>query len=300
MITEEILSIGEILFDVYPEHKKMGGAPFNFLYHIHKITGKGIFVSAIGNDKLGSEISEILDAKGISQKHVQIKDDYPTGTVNVSLSEDKTPGFEITENVAFDHIAFNPELKNTLSQDIGLIYFGTLAQREQISRNTIQSIWNKKKTTYFYDINLRQHFYSKELLNDCLKQADIVKLNTDELKIVHSFFLDDEYNINTAANAIKNTFSITLLCVTMGSDGAMLVTDNATAHHHHKADKIIDTVGAGDAFSAILSIGYLMGLPLQKINAVASEFAAAICGIEGALPTDDSFYNKYTEELQND
>lgn len=295
MSNSKITSIGEILFDIYPTYKRIGGAPFNFIYHIWKFTGKGKLISKIGKDNYGSELLSFLNKIGFDISAIQLDDKYPTGTVNVELDDNKTPTFIISPDTAYDNI----ELKNIINefdQQTELLYFGTLAQRNRISRNTIQSLWGKG-IKYFCDVNLRQKYYSKELIQSCLANCDIVKLNKDELKLIAGFENHCENNLEDSAKRLATKYEIEIICITKGEEGAVLINADEILAHSHKPDNIVDTLGAGDAYAAVLCLGYVSGWNLNKINQLATEFSADICGIDGALPQNDKIYNKYLERM---
>ena len=185
----QIASVGEILFDIFDNQKKIGGAPFNFIYHIIKLTGEGNFISRIGNDNFGKKVLEFFRQNKISSDYLQIDSSHPTGTAKPELNNEKIPVWNITTNTAYDFIELNKEIKKLVDEKPGCIYFGTLAQREEKSRKTIQSLFNMK-IKYFYDLNIRQSFYSREIIGLSLKTANVVKLNSDELTIIKELFCD--------------------------------------------------------------------------------------------------------------
>lgn len=298
-IEKDILSVGEILYDCYPEYKVLGGAPFNFIYHIWQLTGKGKFVSRIGEDDLGEKIQNRLSGESFDTAFIQKDKKHSTGKVQIKLNEKKVPEFIIEENAAYDFIEYEKVLGNYLQNETGLIYFGTLAQRNEVSRNTIQKIAGSG-TKSFYDINLRQNFYSKGIIEKSLELADVVKLNEDELNVVNDLLLKEEFDLVKTSQNIIRIFGIDLLCITLGEEGAVLIKDGKINKYKHSAESIVDTVGAGDAYSAVLCIGYLMDWELKKINKLASEFAAEICTIKGAIPENKEFYKKYLEIIENE
>lgn len=295
---KEIFSVGEILYDCYPEYRLLGGAPFNFIYHIMRLTGKGKFISRVGNDEAGLEALDFLSLSGFDTSLIQIDGKHNTGKVKVELGENKIPQFIIEKNAAYDYIETNHEDIESVKQNASMIYFGTLAQRSERSRNSIQKFIGLN-LPLFYDINLRQNFYTKDILEYSLKKSTVAKLNEDELKIVNDLFFQAAYDISEISKMVMTAFKIELLCVTLGEDGAVLFSDNNKSIYKHKAEKIIDTVGAGDAYAAVLCLGYLMNWELSRINSLASKFASEICGIEGAVPHNKNFYNKYTEIIEN-
>jgi fructokinase len=300
---KQVTSIGEILFDVFETEEKLGGAPFNFIYHIIKLTGDGKIISRIGNDNSGNEILKFFKQNKISPEYMQIDSVHPTGTAKPELNNEKIPVWNITTNTAYDFIEMNKGIKKLADEKTSCIYFGTLAQREEISRKTIQSLFNRK-IKYFYDLNIRQNFYSGEIIRSSLNTANVVKLNSEELTIIKDLFFvpfKRSFNQDKIADLLITTFDIDLLCITMGGEGAALYNKNDSCHYQILVNKsdIADTVGAGDAYAAILCIGYLRNWDIKKTNKLASEFAAEIIKIQGALPSDDSLYNYFKNEINN-
>jgi len=305
MQKQRITSFGEILFDVFPEYKKLGGAPFNFIYHVKKITGEGNFISRIGDDENGKEIINFLKKNDISTDYIQVDSEHPTGTVNVKLGKDKIPEFQISANAAWDYIEQNELTKKLVEQETDILYFGTLSQRNQVSKTALESLFPDniqsygKKIKYFCDVNLRHHFYSKEIIEKALRVSDLFKVNSDELKIISQIIFDSELQIEPAVETIMNQFNVSLMCVTMGEYGAFLADKNSSNRDKQPASRLVDTVGAGDAYAAIMCLGYSRNWSVHKINSIALEFASEVCGIEGALPKDDYFYRRYKREFQN-
>ena len=289
----DITAIGEILFDIYPDGKNLGGAPFNFIYHIIKLTGTGNFISSVGSDNLGNEIIGFLDENGIDKKYVQVDDDHPTGSANANLDEKKVPHWEIKTGTAYDFIKPLPQLEELFSKKNGCLYFGTLARRTETSRNTIQSLFNKSGIKYFCDLNIRQNFYSEEIIESSLTAADVLKLNTDELKLVNELILRQPFDLINLSKLISKKYNIELICITIGDKGSYLIKGEEVDYKKNQVDNVVDTVGAGDAFAAVLCIGFLNDWDISKTNRLASAFAAEIVKISGALPKSDLFYEKF-------
>jgi fructokinase len=264
------------------------------------MTGGGSFVSRVGNDDEGKVIRDILKRRNINDSYVQTDAEHPTGAAIPQLNEDKVPVWKIETGCAYDFIESTGELEDLVNNKTDCLYFGTLAQRDAGSRNTIQSLFGLGGLTYFCDLNIRQNFYSKEVIEKSLYVAHVLKLNTDELKIVNDMFLQTEYNIEDTALKLKEKFNIELLCVTKGSGGALLFGNGGKNEFQYKADKVIDTVGAGDAYAAVLCIGFLNGWDIERINETACEFAAEIVKVNGALPADDTIYRKFEEMINNE
>jgi fructokinase len=293
-----ITSIGEILFDIYKDEKRLGGAPFNFVYHILKITGKGNFISRIGKDELGQEITAYLSEHKISTDLIQIDDKHPTGKAVANLDENKIPHWEIENNCAYDFIEKTDEVDRFVSGS-DCLYFGTLAQRNPVTRESVQSLFNKN-IKYFCDLNIRQDFYSRRIIEASLKASDVLKLNEDELILVNNLFIKDTYEIISSAIKLRDFFGIDLLCVTCGENGSYLFRNEDIDYCKTNVTNVVDTVGAGDAYAAILCLGYLNNLSLKTVNEIANKFAGEIVKIKGALPPDDEIYEKFKVKAGNE
>lgn len=286
-----IVSIGEILFDVYDKEKKIGGAPFNFIYHIIKLSGSGNFISRIGNDGNGKEIVDFFKERKISNEYVQIDPEHPTGKATANLNENKIPNWVIEENCAYDFIELTNNVDDLVTNS-DCLYFGSLAQRNNVSRQTIQSLFNKD-LKFFCDLNIRQKFYTKEIIENSMKISDVLKINEDELILLNNLFLKEKYNLERSVLKLKELFRVDMICVTKGESGSYLFKDDKADYCKASVENPVDTVGAGDAFAAILCIGYLNKLSLKELNKTANDFAGEIVKITGALPDDDSIYDRF-------
>ncbi|MCX6175000.1 MAG: PfkB family carbohydrate kinase [Ignavibacteriales bacterium] len=287
-----VTAIGEILYDVYSDRKRLGGASFNFIYHIWKILGKANFISSVGNDDNGKEMLSYLNSIGFNTNHIYIDKKYPTGTVQVKLSEDRTPQFTISPECSYDYLTLNNSTTNLIEKETDLLYFGTLSTRSDISRNTIQSLFGKPHLKYFCDLNLRHNFYTKELIKQTLLTCNVLKINQEELDKLKQFFNLDQSN-KSAIEQLTKEFDIDLIGLTLGENGAELYNKNETNYYKTEFVNVVDTLGAGDAYAAILCLGYLYKMPIGKMNKLANEFAWEICMVNGALPKDDTIYEKY-------
>ena len=282
-----IVGIGEILWDMLPAGKQLGGAPMNFAYHAKQLGGEAYMVSAIGNDKLGAEILKKLKEVSLNKKFVQIKREFPTGTVDVKIDEHGKPEYVIHENVAWDFIEWNDEIA-ALTEKTDAVCFGSLAQRSEVSRTTILKFIKNvgEKCIKLFDINLRQNFYSKEIIEKSLAYASILKLNDEELPVVAQMFgfSGDEKKI---ISDIIQKFNLELVALTRGANGSLLVSKNELSELPGKKVEIVDTVGAGDSFSAAVVCGLLEEKSLDEINKTANELAAKVCTQKGG--TGSSF-----------
>ena len=289
-----VTAIGEILYDVYPDKKRLGVAPFNFIYHVWKILVRANVISSVGNDDNGKEIINYLNSIGFDTGYIIIDNKFPTGTVQVKIDENKIPRFKISCECSYDYISLDDKAKNLFNSETDLLAFGTLTMRDEISRNTIVSLFNKPGKKYFCDLNLRHDFFSKELIEKVLRTCNVIKLNKEELDKLKTIF--NLYgNNNSVVKQLINIFDIELVAVTLGEDGAELYKGDKLSFSKLSKGKIVDSLGAGDAFSAILCIGYLYNMELEKLNQLANEFAFQICMVNGALPAEDSIYKPFRE-----
>jgi fructokinase len=294
---KKIAAFGEILFDIYPDSKNLGGAPLNFIYHINKLTGNGRIISRVGNDLLGREAVEFLDSQGLLTDDIQTDEEHKTGTAIISLNQKGEPTFNIEENRAYDFININEDTGVNILKEVACLYYGTLAQRNDVSRNSLQTFFNKP-IKYFCDINIRQNFYTEEILSSSLTAADVVKLNLDELRLLDELFIGGQFDVYSGSKKLMEKFSIEMLAVTKGTEGSSLFRGNEKVNNKPEPNTVVDTVGAGDAFAAILCLGFLNDWELSKINKLANEFAGQICMINGALPEDNKIYIRFRQEIQ--
>ena len=287
-----IIAIGEILFDIFPNYRRIGGAPFNFAFHLKNFGIPVRFITRVGRDAEGEEICGLLSDSGFDLTDVQIDDHHPTGRVQVELDDKGVPQFDIISDVAYDYIQLTDSLQTTLQREVDLIYFGTLVQRSPTGFRTLQDVLSRKRrrTRGLYDVNLRPKCYSKPVLLNSLIQTDLVKLNREELALIRAM-LNYEGEADNFVGHLMQAYALKLLALTKGEDGNELFTP--TGHHAAPAvtpRKIADTVGAGDAFAAVFAAGYLEMWEPEEILQRAADFAARICEIEGAIPSDASFY----------
>jgi fructokinase len=295
---KNITAIGEILYDVYPDEKRLGGAPFNFIYHVWKIIGNAKFVSSVGDDANGNEMLNFLRSIGFDTSYILVDKAHPTGTVKVKLDENKIPSFVISPESSYDYITLNAEIQTLLNDNTEILYLGTLTARSEVSRKTVISTLGSKNVKYFFDLNLRHKFFSVELLEKMLTVGHVIKINEAELdKLINLFNLDSSKN--TAVQQLITKFNIDLVAVTLGENGAELYTRDEMNKYNAEPVDIVDSLGAGDAYAAILCLGYLKNFPLAEINKLANEFALEICHVSGALPPDDSVYDKYRKIFYN-
>ena len=280
-----VVGIGEMLWDMLPQGKQLGGAPANFAYHVTQLGCHGIAVSALGNDALGADIEARLTEK--EQPHLCQKNDYATGTVEVTLDEAGIPCYDIKENVAWDHIAFTPELQQ-LAQHSCAVCFGSLAQRAPTSRNTIRAFVEhmpKDEGHYkVFDINLRQHFYDKQLLQESMWLANVLKINDEELATVCQLFDYEEREAEAQCRRLMREYGLRMVILTCGTAGSSVYTEEVTSVLPTPQVAVADTVGAGDAFTAAFIAALLKGKTMKEAHQLAVAVSAYVCTQSGAMP----------------
>lgn len=276
-----IAGIGELLWDVLPTGKRAGGAPINFVYHATQLGAKGYAISAIGKDTLGEEIVKELDNNNIA--HCLGLVDFPTGTVQVELN-DGIPTYNIIENVAWDHIPLTGSAIEII-KNAKAICFGTLAQRHKDSQETLSALlsYSREDSLKFFDINIRQHYYSKELITDLLEKANVLKINDEELELLRPM-LELKGNDEDCCRTLLSRFNLKYVILTAGSKFSSIYTENETSTIQTPKVTVADTVGAGDSFSGAFVYSILTGKTLKEAHRIAVDTAAFVCTKEGAWP----------------
>ncbi len=279
-----VTGIGELLWDLFPESRKLGGAPANFAYHCKAFGAESHPVSCVGDDGPGREILQALDTHDIDVSFIAMDSEHPTGTVSVEVDENGKPEYIIHEDVAWDHIPVTEKMI-MLANKTDAVCFGSLAQRSETSRQTIQKFLEAAKTgcIKIYDINLRQHYYSGELIEEMLELSTVLKLSDEELTVVAELlgFSGEE---KALMEKIGSRYSLDLVALTKGHAGSCLYQGGRYSEHDGYDTKVVDTVGAGDSFSAVLAAGLLLNFDLDKINDLANKTAAYVCSQPGAMP----------------
>ena len=278
-----VTGIGEVLWDVLPEGKKLGGAPANFAYHVSQFGFESRIVSAIGPDMLGEELLSGLGDKGLDCMIEAVP--YPTGTVQVELDSDGIPCYDIKEGVAWDNIPFTPELEN-LARNTKAVCFGSLAQRSPVSRDTINRFIDAmpEGSLRIFDINLRQNFYTKDIVCNSMRKCNILKINDEELETVSRMFELPDGPQQSRAKTLLSMFGLKALILTCGATGSHVFTSEETSYIATPQVEVADTVGAGDSFTAAFVSGLLKGLDIRQAHRLAVETSAFVCTQEGAMP----------------
>ncbi|GHV21070.1 fructokinase [Clostridia bacterium] len=282
MANKIIIGLGEILWDMLPTGKVLGGAPANFAYHASQFGYEGIAVSAIGKDTLGTEILDNLTGK--KMKTLLEAVDYPTGTVAVTLDEKGVPQYEICEGAAWDNIPFTAQTEELAKRCVA-VCFGSLAQRSIVSRLTIHKFleYVPADALKIFDINLRQHFYSKEIIVESLKNCNILKINDDEVKIVAELF-GIEGEEDAVCKKILKEYGLQMVIETKGAVGSYVFTANETSYVPTPKVQVTDTIGAGDSFTGAFVASLLDGKSIPEAHAKAVEISAWVCTQQGAMP----------------
>jgi len=279
-----IVGLGEVLWDVYPDAARFGGAPANFASHAASLGAESWLASSVGVDELGDRAIDTLRQHGVESACVARDAKHPTGRVDVTLDSLGRASYEFADNTAWDHIAWSDAL-DSLARRCDAVCFGTLAQRSSQSRDTIQRF---VKTTPFsalrmFDVNLRKQFYDAAVIDQSLRLATALKLNEEELPIVAQLCGVNESNPSAAMRAMMNMYSLRLVALTRGPDGATLIAGAEESTSPALTTTVVDTVGAGDAFTAAVVIDFLAGLPLAEVNAHANAVASFVCSQPGAV-----------------
>lgn len=282
---KKIVGLGEALWDVLPEGKQIGGAPINFAYHAMQFGHEAYAVSAVGKDDLGKELCECLEAKGIRLAMPAI--DFPTGTVDVCLSEGGVPVYSINLGAAWDNIPYLPEMKS-IARSADAVCFGTLAQRSETSRNTIYGFLddmpdgeNKFKV---FDINLRQDFYSAENIAQSLQRSNVLKLNDEELPIAAALFDVPANDYEKACTRLAERFGLRYVILTCGTHGSYVFANGRKSFIETPIVEVVDTVGAGDSFSGAFVGSLLNGETMSDAHVKAVRTSAYVCKCHGAMP----------------
>jgi len=282
-----IISLGEVLWDLFPEGERFGGASANVACHATIQGAEVTMVSAVGNDKHGREAIGILNKFGVDTSLVQINSEEATGTVGVELDAAGKPRFTIHEDAAWDQLAWTPKLASKIGE-ANAVYFGTLGQREESSRATIRRALDAAKAAgvlCILDINLRAPFFSPELIRESIEYADVFKLSDDELhRVAHACSISLENDPTSILRVLVERFELDSVVMTRGAEGALFVSADKTVEQPGIPIEVVDTVGAGDSFTAALLVGLLRGEEVSIVLQRACEVASAVCAQPGAIP----------------
>ena len=286
----KIAGIGELLWDVLPDSEQLGGAPINFAYHVSALGAEAVPISTIGNDSRGKNALKELQSRGVNTSYISVSEQFSTGYVTAKVDEKGIATYDFPDDIAWDHLAINLAAQQCATE-LKAICFGTLAQRSDPARLTIQRYLQttSAKTVKVCDLNLRQNFYTRTTIETSLRLSTVLKLNDDELTFVSSLLL-----LNGAEHekleALRKYFDLELIILTKGSKGSILITKDEISRHQGIATEIVDTIGAGDSFTAVVVTGLLLKKTLDEINEKANRLAAYVCSQLGAMPPVPQHY----------
>ena len=281
-----IVGLGEALWDVLPEGKKLGGAPANFAYHAGQFLGSEntVAVSALGEDRLAEETIESLREHGLNYLMPRVP--YPTGTVQVTLDEQGIPTYDIKENVAWDNIPFSDEIQR-VAANCRAVCFGSLAQRNVVSRATIQKFLDATPADCMkiFDINLRQNFYTPEVIQESMRRCNVLKINDEELVLIGRMFGYPGLDMENKCWLILGKYNLDMLVLTCGTNGSYVFTPGQMSFQETPKVEVADTVGAGDSFTGSFCAAILSGKPVAEAHRLAVQVSAFVCTQNGAMPT---------------
>lgn len=282
---QSVIGIGEALFDVLPEGKKLGGAPANFAYHVSQFGIESCAVSAKGDDELGKELIAELDVHHLNYQIETV--DYPTGTVQVSLDANGIPAYDIKEGAAWDNMPFTPALEEK-AKNCTAVCFGSLAQRSEVSRNTIHrfldAMPNEEGRYKVFDINLRQGFFTKEIITESIKRCNILKINDEELITISRIFGYPGIDLQNKCWLLLGKYNLKMLILTCGVNGSYVFTPGEVSFIETPKVEVADTVGAGDSFTGAFVASILRGKSVREAHELAVKVSAYVCTQNGAMP----------------
>lgn len=282
---QSVIGIGEALFDVLPEGKKLGGTPANFAYHVSQFGIESCAVSAKGDDELGKELIAELDVHHLNYQIETV--DYPTGTVQVSLDANGIPAYDIKEGAAWDNMPFTPALEEK-AKNCTAVCFGSLAQRNEVSRNTIHrfldTMPNEEGRYKVFDINLRQGFFTKEIITESIKRCNILKINDEELITISRLFGYPGIDLQNKCWLLLGKYNLKMLILTCGVNGSYVFTPGEVSYIETPKVEVADTVGAGDSFTGAFVASILRGKSVREAHELAVKVSAYVCTQNGAMP----------------
>lgn len=280
-----VIGWGEALWDVLPSGKKMGGAPANFAYHVSQFGIDSIAVSALGDDELGRELLSKYEEAGLNVYMQTV--DCPTGTVQVTIDKKGIPNYDICQGVAWDNIAWTEEME-AIAKKATVVCFGSLAQRNSVSRDTIAKFLDcmprDNDHMRVFDINLRQSYYSKELIDANLRSCDVLKINDEEIIVVKDLFAWTETDLKAIARRLLTEYDLRMVILTCGAEGSFVFSPSEESEMKTPKVEVRDTVGAGDSFTAAFIAAILKGCNIRKAHELAVNVSAYVCTQDGAMP----------------
>ena len=285
MKNEIVVGIGEALWDVLPEGRKLGGAPANFAYHVSQFGLESYIVSAVGDDALGKEITDKFTEKKLN--HIVETVPYPTGTVQVELDPNGVPQYDIKEDVAWDNIPFTPQIE-ALAQRTRALCYGSLAQRNEVSRQTINrfidAMPKTDDTMIIFDVNLRQRYYTKDVLDASMRKCNVLKINDEELVTISRMLGYPGTDLQSKCWILLGRYNLKMLILTCGVNGSYIFTSGNMSYLATPMVEVADTVGAGDSFTATFTSSIIKGLGVAEAHRRAVNVSAFVCTQHGATP----------------
>jgi fructokinase len=280
-----VVGLGEVLWDLLPSGRQIGGAPANFAYWSHVLGNRAIVASRVAGDDLGRELRHSLLSRGVTDQFLQTDPAYPTGTVKVEVDRAGQPQFEITYPVSWDFLEFTPTWRS-LAHSADAVCFGSLAQRSPESRSAILSFLDatRRDALRIFDVNLRQSFYSAEIIADSCRRANLLKLNHDELPVIRELLGLSAADSFGFCEEMVRTFDLKLICVTRGPHGSLLSDGKKANEHPGYQAQVKDTIGSGDAFTAAMVSECLRDRPMAEMNDIANRLGAWVASNSGAMP----------------
>ncbi len=279
-----VLGIGELLWDVLPQGRALGGAPANFAYHAAQLGAQSYVISRVGKDELGQEALRQLAQHGLCTDYIQTDAEHETGVAEANVDDDGVAHFTIKENVAWDHIDCTASAL-ALAARSQIVCFGSLAQRSAVSRSSINGLVGAlpKSSIRVFDVNLRQNYYNKEIITQSLRSATVFKISDAELLTVTRLLGWSDAEPEHLLRRFCTEYDLQMTAYTRGSEGSLLVTSSEISEHAGMRVQVVDTVGAGDAFTAAMSMALWHGKPLNTINEEANQRGALVCSQKGAM-----------------
>jgi fructokinase len=286
-VSYRIVAMGDGLWDLFPDGPRFGGATANYACHASILGAEVFMVSGVGNDDRGHALLEVYQKHGVNTQLIQRLEEYPTGIVTVELTDKGLPTFTIGENAAWDHWEWNNEIEGMLGQADAL-YFGTLGQRGDSTRAGIRkalTIAQDKNIPRILDINLRAPFYDDSLIRDSITHCSVLKLSDEELeRVTQACELDSSLADTVVLEELRSKFQLDLAVMTRGAEGAVLISERGVVEQSGVPTEVVDTVGAGDSFTASMTLGLLGGKEYPEILRDACRVAAGVCSHAGAVP----------------
>lgn len=292
-MTPRIVAVGEVLWDMLPSGRQLGGAPGNFVCHARALGAEGRLITQVGDDALGREVVERFVAKRISTETIGVDPMAPTGTVSVELSAEGQPTFTIHEGAAWDRLGVGDGATRAAAA-CDAICFGTLGQRSPVARESIRRLVSQApvKSLRILDINLRAPYFDREVVEQSLRLANVLKLNDQELPILAGM-LGLHGSVDEMLADLLGRCDLRLVALTRGAEGSIVLTPEGRSECAGLATDVVDTIGAGDSFTAAVALGVLKGWELDRINLAANRVAAYVCSQAGATP-------ELTEEIKSE